>query len=173
MALGRLQPSGQFYQASGEATPQAQLPEQFVSNPVPPSPISGHLTVAYESYRDIRRAPVVNRVPRLNGMRTLYARPTERMPVSREGADGIPRPFVSGFQTHDMGPIRNGHFNDALYQAGYPGFNLGLSFRVPVLPTKVAQTRAVSATPANINVSRNPPILRRSSGANSAGGTQE
>jgi hypothetical protein len=161
--LGRLNP--QYYQASGVATPQAQLPEQFISNPVPPSPLSGHLCVGYEGSYDIRRAPVVTRVPRMNGMRTLYGRGVTRMPIRRLGADGQPVPWNSAAQPDDMGPIRNCHFNDALYQAGYPGFNLGLSFKVPTLNTTNAGSGMISATPSlmqNPSVV-NPPLLRRAS----------
>jgi hypothetical protein len=56
MGLGRLNP--QYYQASGEATPQAELPEQFVSNAPATSPLADHLTVGYMSSWDIRRCRV-------------------------------------------------------------------------------------------------------------------
>jgi hypothetical protein len=162
MSLGRLTPGApQYFQASGESTPQAQLPEQFVSNPVASSPISDHLTIAYESYHDIRRAPVVSRVERTVGMRTLYNRGMSRMPIRRLGADGQPFPWNSNMQPMNEGPIRNCHFNDALFQAGYPGFNLGLSFKVPTLNTTNGGARSAQNTPANINVSANPPIMRR------------
>jgi hypothetical protein len=157
--LGRLNP--QYYQASGEATPQAQLPEQFVSNPVAESPLSDHLTVGYESYHDIRRCPAVSRVPRMNGIRNLYHRGTVNMPIRRIGADGIPYPWVSSAQRRDMGPIRNAHFNDGLFQAGYPGWNLGLSFKVPTLQTLAGGgTASASQTPAIMGISRNPPLFR-------------
>jgi len=134
MGLGRLQP--QYFQASGEATPQAQLPEQFISNPVPPSGLSGHLSVAYESYHDIRRAPIVSRVPDMTGIWSIYKRAFTRMDIRRDGADGTPRPWISAANKNDMGPIRNAHFNNGLFRAGYPGYNLGLSFKnsVPVDP---------------------------------------
>jgi hypothetical protein len=162
MTLGRLAPgNAQYFQSSGESTPQAQLPEQFVSNPVASSPISDHLSVAYESYHDIRRAPIVSRVERTVGMRTLYNRGMSRMPIRRLGADGQPIPWNSSMQPLNEGPIRNCHFNDALFQAGYPGFNLALSFKVPTLNTTQGGGRSADYTPANINVSKTPSILRR------------
>jgi hypothetical protein len=155
--LGRL--TNQYYQASGESTPQAQLPEKFVSHPVATSPVSDHLTVAYESYHDLRRAPIVTRAPRMNGYRTLYSRGMSSQPIKRLGADGQPFPWNSAANRHDQGPIRNGLFNDALFQAGYPGFNLGLSFKVQSLPTQSAQTtRPAVQAPAMINIARKPPL---------------
>ena len=151
MGMGRLHP--QYYQASGEATPQAQLPEQFQSNMPADSPISSHLTVPYESYHDFRKTPVVQRVERTVGMRHLYQRGMTRMPIQQLGADGTPVPWDSSFQPNDQGPIRNSHFNDALFQAGYPGFNLGLSFKVPTLETASSGGKlSASNTPTNINV---------------------
>lgn len=158
--LGRLNP--QYYQASGEATPQMELPAQFQSNPPADSPLSDHLGLVTESYHDHRRGPVVQRVPRQNGMRTLYSRGRDRMLIRRDGADGTPRPWVSGFQPDNIGPIRNCHFNDSLYEAGYPGYNLGLSFKVPTLQTLPAGTARTSVeAPSMITISRNPPLMRR------------
>lgn len=160
--FGRLNPNTQYYQASGEATPQAQLPEQFVSNPVSESPLSGHLDFYTDSYNDYKRGPVVSRVPRMNGYRTLYARGMTKMPIQRLGADGQPYPWDSGFNRQDMGPIRNGLFNDALFQAGYPGFNLGLSFKAPQLQTQSSQMRpSATYAPRNINVTQRLQQVRR------------
>lgn len=138
MALGRLNPSQQVYQSSGESTPQAQVPEKFRATPAPTSPIASQLSVPPEWMPDIRRAPVVDRRPRMVGIWHLYARGAVRQPYERVGTPGgnPQRPYVSSFQPNDMGPIRNGGFNNALFQAGYPGFNLGLSFKVPTLPTQ-------------------------------------
>lgn len=153
MALGRLDP--QYYQASGVAAPQAELPEQFRSNPVPPSPLSGHLTVGYMESWDIRRAPVVSRVERTVGMRHLYSYGADKQNPRNQGADGPSLPWNSGFQKWFSGSIRNGHFNDALFQAGYPGFNLGLSFKVPNLQTQSAQaTRPQVQAPVMIGLSQ-------------------
>lgn len=138
MPIGRLSPSQPVYQSSGESTPQAEVPEKFRATPQPTSPITARLTVPPEWMPDIKRAPVVTRVPRMVGIWHLYARGARRQPYERVGTPGgVPqRPYVSAFQPNDMGPIRNGGFNNALFQAGYPGFNLGLSFKVPTLPTQ-------------------------------------
>jgi hypothetical protein len=146
MGLGRLNP--QYYQASGEATAQAELPEQFISNAPATSPLASHLTVGYMSSWDVRRAPVVTRAERTTGMRYVYGRGTSRIPIRRLGADGQPIPWNSAAQPLNMGPIRNGQYNDALFQAGYPGFNLGISFKVPQLNTTNAGSGMISPTPS-------------------------
>jgi hypothetical protein len=164
MGIGRLNP--QYYQSSGESTPQAQMPEQFVSNSPAESPLSDHLTVPYTSYHDFRKGPVVSRVERTNGMRTLYQRGMTRMPIMRLGADGQPVPWTSAANPVDQGPIRNSHFNDAWFQAGYPGFNLGLSFKVPTLNTTNAGSGMISSTPAFSTpgpAQRQPGLIRRAS----------
>lgn len=151
--LGRMNP--QYYQSSGESTPQAQLPEQFVATNPASSPLSGHLAVGYMESWDIRRAPVVSRVERTVGMRYEYARGMTRMPITRNSADGPPLPWNSSFQQYDQGPIRNGAYNDALFQAGYPGFNLGLSFKVPNLQSQsAAATRPQVQAPVMMGLSQ-------------------
>lgn len=64
------------------------------------------------------------------------------MPVTADAAGAIANPFISAFQRMLHGPIVNGGFNDALYQAGYPGFNLGISFAVQTLETNNAGVNA-------------------------------
>jgi hypothetical protein len=133
--LGSGSRSAQFWQASGESTPSATLPERYVSNPAATSPISGHMDTPTDWMSQLpgRDAAVVRRWPRMVGMRYLYARGMTPMPIKAIGADGIPRPWVSRAQPNNQGPIRNAGFNDKLFQAGYPGFNLGLSFKVPTV----------------------------------------
>lgn len=140
MALGLLQPGGatqQYYQASGEATPQGKLPEKFQAQNVNASPLSGRepMPPDWVPYNSARRTMVVERAERMVGMRYLYSRKVQRQPYERVGQPGgqPPRPYISGYQPNNRGPIRNAGFNDALYQAGYPGFNLGLSFKVPTI----------------------------------------
>jgi hypothetical protein len=102
--------------------------------PVSPSPISSGMRVPSEP--TTWKAPVVFRGNRMVGIRHLYARGAVRQPISPLGTGpdlGI-AVWTSDFQPDDMGPIRNAGFNDALFQAGYPGFNLGLSFKVMKLP---------------------------------------
>lgn len=136
MPYGRLSSNG-YYQASGESTPQAKLPDKYVSCLQPSSPLAANNPPAVEYEGDIRRAPIVNRRPRMRGMRTLYSRSMTPMPSLDVTVRSGVNVNNSDFNRKDMGPIRNGHFNDALYQAGYPGINLGLSFKVQTLPTQV------------------------------------
>lgn len=169
MALGLLQPGGaQYVQASGESTPQDKLPEKFKSSNVPPSGPSATVRVPPEWMPDITRAPVVQRRPRMNGIWHLYARNMQRQPYERIGQPGgnPQRPYISAFNANDMGPIRNGGFNNALYQAGYPGFNLGLSFKVPTLPTQGGPRKNMDqGGPQTVSQTRRTNRIRRSTGA--------
>ena len=133
--LGHGSRMSQFYQASGESTPETKLPEKFISTPAATSPISGHLTTPsdFKSLMPGGHDAVVRRWPRMVGMRYLYARGMTRMPVHPLGADGTPIPWTSSYQPNSHGPTHDAGFNDALFQAGYPGFNLGLSFKVPTV----------------------------------------
>jgi len=84
------------------------------------------------------------------------------MPIHRLGADGQPYPWNSGFQPDSHGPIHDAGFNDALFQAGYPGFNLGLSFKVPTLPqNETVPTRGVQKM---INITQKLTRVRRATG---------
>lgn len=82
------------------------------------------------------KAPVVVRGQRRIGMRYLYGYGAVEQPLSPLGTGpdvgiGV---WSSEFQPDFSGRIVNAGFNDALFQAGYPGYNLGLSFKVPTLP---------------------------------------
>lgn len=135
MAIGRLSPSTPVYQTSGESTPSEKLPEKFAATPMPTSPLVGQRPMVTEFMPDIKRAPVVQRAQRRIGMRYLYARGMVRQPIERLGNSVRPAPNISAFNRNSMGPTHDAGFNDALFQAGYPGFNLGLSFKVQTLPT--------------------------------------
>jgi len=136
MAIGRLSSTG-YWQVSGESTPSTDLPDKYVSTNQPVSPIAGHYTYATELYNDIRRGPIVDRHERMVGIRHQYVRGAIPQPIN-QGVTVTARRGVnvnnSAFNVNEMGPIRNGGYNDALFQAGYPGFNLGLSFKVQTLP---------------------------------------
>lgn len=160
--LGRYQPSQQFYQSSGEATEQAQLPTKFITVQPPPSPINGYNRPPHASYNDPRNVPKVDRHERMVGMRYLYALGHVVMPVKRLGADGQPYPWNSGFQKQMHGPIHDAGFNDALFQAGYPGFNLGISFKVPTLPQN--QTVPTRGVQKSINITQKLTRVRRATG---------
>jgi hypothetical protein len=135
MPLGRLNPAKQYYQASGASTPQQEMPAKFKATPQPSHSLNAQQYLRPEYLDDIKREPIVNRVPRTVGMRYLYARGIHRQPIERMGNNVGPQPNISRFQPNDFGPIHDAGFNDALYQAGYPGFNLGLSFKVPSIKT--------------------------------------
>jgi hypothetical protein len=161
-SIGRLNP--QYYQSSGETTPQAQLPEQFRTTPAATSPLKSPLAVAPVSYADYRRGPIVHRRERMQGYRINYSRGVIAMPVRRDGADGTPRPWVSAANRNERGPIREGSYNDRWFQAGYPGFNLGLSFKVPTLDTLPSGgKRSITETPGLISVASRTNILNRAS----------
>jgi hypothetical protein len=168
MNLGALTPGNQYYNASGEATPEAKLPTEFQSMNVASSARVAVNRVPPEWMPDLRRTPIVQRRERMNGIWHLYSRAMQRQPYNRLGQPGgqPPRPNISGFQPNDMGPIRNGGFNDALYQAGYPGFNLGLSFKVQPLPTQGGpRSNMDQGGPQTISQLRKVSKIRRSSGA--------
>ena len=161
--IGRLSPSTPVYQVSGESTPSQKLPTKFKATPQPTSPLSSHLNVGTDFTPGPLAQCVVRRWPRMKGFRRLYARGARRMPIQRLGADGSPLPWTSSFQPNDMGPIRNAGFNDALFQAGYPGFNLGLSFKVPGIKTKNGP-RVGMISPITISQNRRVVVYRRPSG---------
>lgn len=163
--LGRLSPSTPVYMTSGEATPSQKLPDKFAATPQPNSPLSSKQRLQPEyAAGPGGQSAVVLRAPNMHGMRYLYARGMRRQPIARMGQSAIPRPYISAYQDKDMGPIRNGGFNDALFQAGYPGFNLGLSFKVPSINTQ-GGPRTNFVSPITISQTRQVVTLRRGSGA--------
>lgn len=114
---------------------QLEPVEPAYYKPVSPSPISSRQQVPTEPTE--WKAPVVQRHQRRIGMRYLYAHGGVTQPISPlgTGRDVGVAVWNSAFQPELIGPIHDAGFNDALFQAGYPGFNLGLSFKVPTLPT--------------------------------------
>lgn len=101
--------------------------------PVAASPVADHLRVPAEPVR--WKAPFVQRAQRRKGMRYLLARGAVRQPLSAMGSPGPDignAVWISEFQPN-FSTLHDAGFNDALFQAGYPGFNLGLSFKVPVV----------------------------------------
>lgn len=113
------------------------------------------------------RSPVISAAQRVVGMRYLLARGAVTQPLQKLGVGnrlGI-AVWSSEFQpklasTHDAG------FNDALFQAGYPGFNLGLSFKVPTLQTNATggpgYNMRMTSRPRNVKLQKitratNPP----------------
>jgi hypothetical protein len=129
--IGMNSASSGYWNASGEATPSAPLPEKFVPGARATHDISANLRIPPDWNGNVAREPIVQRAERTIGMKYLYVRGATTMPIMRLGADGLPVPWTSAFQRNIYGLIHNCGFNAALFQAGYPGFNLGLSFKVP------------------------------------------
>lgn len=147
--------SAQRYNASGESTPEAELPKQFIATPQPSSPLHANLQPSTDHLSFFPGQPnaVVKRWPRMNGMRYLYASGLVRMPVKHLGADGIPRPESSAYQPNQHGPIHNAGFNDRYFETntlpngiGWPGrANLGLSYKVPTAEKNTAAQSPIAA----------------------------
>jgi hypothetical protein len=79
-------------------------------------------------------APVVDRHNRTIGMRYQYADGAVRQPLQDLGHGTKLGMAVWSSEFQPMFHTRhNWGFNDALFQAGFPGFNLGLSFKAPQL----------------------------------------
>lgn len=123
-----------------QASPQTAVAVAGQEEPIEPdywkytasSPVSSHLKTPSEPTE--WKAPVVCRRQRTLGMRYLYSHGGVRQPISQLGTGpdlGI-AVWDSDFQPDQVKLVDRG-FNDALYQAGYPGFNLGLSFKVQQL----------------------------------------
>jgi hypothetical protein len=101
-----------------------------------PSPIADHMDIPSEPTR--WDAPYVNHAQDTRGMRYLWARGTDAIPLQALGAGGNKRMgmavWISEFQPDRIG-LHDAGFNDRLFQAGYPGFNLGLSFKTMQNPS--------------------------------------
>ena len=97
-------------------------------------------------------APVVMRGQDTRGMRYLYADMRQRQPISPlgTGPDIGNAVWSSEFQPV-LGSLRDYGFYDLLYRAGYPGFNLGISFRVPVNPSVGATGPGANLRPGSPN----------------------
>jgi hypothetical protein len=98
-------------------------------------------------------------------MRYLWADMHQRMPVSPlgTGPDLGQSVWSSEFQPF-QGSLRDYGFYDLLFRAGYPGFNLALSFRVPVNPSvgqgSVGANNTMKPAPYNLAIQ----VLRRATG---------
>lgn len=130
MSLAGNSRSAAVWQASGEATPSVKLPDQYVPTARSTNAIHSAQAMPPDWNGNVRREPIVQRAERTVGMKYMYVRGQVRMPIHPLGADGTPVPWDSSFQPNLQGIIHNAGFNNALYQAGYPGYNLGISFKV-------------------------------------------
>ena len=112
-----------------------------------PSPIASQLQTPSEPVG--WKTPVVHRGQDVSGMRYTYSSGAVRQPISvlGQGPDVGMAVWSSAFQPYFHGPIHDLGFYDRLFRAGYPGFNLGLSFKVQTL-----QENATGGPGANIKM---------------------
>lgn len=82
-------------------------------------------------------AAIVNRRNRVKGMRFLYSHGNQIHRIFHMRATGQVESSV--FQPR-VNVTAIAPFNDALYQAGYPGTNLGISEKVPTIPPEALGT---------------------------------
>lgn len=106
------------------APPSVPIPENLVTG----NNIAVQLPVMSTS--PVSGSAVVNRRNRQLGMRFLYARGAKRIRQFIMQATGAVQ--SSQFQPYTSWTW-DGSFDDANYQAGYPGTNLGISEKVPTL----------------------------------------
>jgi hypothetical protein len=133
-------PSGDTQAVALGVTGVREPIEPAYSKTLTPSPIASQCAIPSEPTE--WKAPVVMRGDRVVGMRYLYARGAVAQPISPLGTGpdiGI-AVWSSDANPDFMGPIHDAGFNDALFQAGYPGFNLGLSFKVPSFQAREQKT---------------------------------
>lgn len=112
--------------------------EPAQAKPPKASPIAAHMRIPSEAVA--WKAMIVDRHQRRRGQRYLYALGAVAQPISMlgTGPDLGQAVWTSSFQPY-LSSLHDAGFNDALFESGYPGFNLGLSFKVPVLPTSGVQ----------------------------------
>lgn len=128
------------------------------------SPLGTNYPIPSTQAMNYLNAPVVKRGQDTRGMRYLWADIRQRQPISPlgTGPDIGNAVWSSEFQP-SLGSLRDYGFYDLLYRAGYPGFNLGLSFKMPVNPSVGANGPGMNikmhAPPTNVIVN----VLRRSS----------
>lgn len=92
----------------------------------------------------ITRAPVVGRRNRVKGMRFLYSHGNQTKRIFHMRATGAVESSTFQPQTNITAFAA---YNDALYQAGYPGINLGISEKVPTIPPEALGTAPWQMTP--------------------------
>ncbi|MGH7870308.1 MAG: hypothetical protein ACREP9_22360 [Candidatus Dormibacteraceae bacterium] len=131
----------------------------------PVFPQTNYIDGGFAGHRDVRpatsapstMAPVVSRKNRIKGMRFLYSHGKQVHAQFRMRATGAVE--SSRFQPQSA-HTWFAPFNDALYQAGYPGTNLGISEKVPTIPPAALGTAPWQMQPQprftrNIYTSRN------------------
>jgi hypothetical protein len=121
------------------ASIQAYLP--YYAPPVDPQTNyitgGGASAMMHPEYQPIdEHTRLVNRMPRMLGIRWLYARGGQIKPWFRMISTGA-------VESTKFQPVLSyqwsGEFNDAIYEAGYPR-NLGYTFKVPTIPAAALGT---------------------------------
>lgn len=129
---------------------------QYDPKPPKASPIAAHMGVNADQWPHMTDAPIVKRGQRMVGIRHLYARGAVKQPLQVVGREMAgPSLPISQFQPYLQGPIHDAGFNDRLYQAGYPGFNLALSFKVQQIQKQVTgpgQNMKMTSKPINVSI---------------------
>jgi hypothetical protein len=125
---------------------QANLP--YYAPPVTPQTnyIRGgsSAVVEHPSFQPVdQHTGLVNRMPRMLGIRWLYSRGGQIKPWFRMIATGA-------VESTKFQPVLSytwdAEFNDAIYQAGYPR-NLGFTFKVPTIPSQALGSERYSMLP--------------------------
>lgn len=126
------------------------------------SPLGSPYPAPHDPAMSYLDAPIVKRGQNVRGMRYIWADIRQRMPVSPlgTGPDVSIGVWSSEFQSY-QGSLRDYGFYDKLFMAGYPGFNLGISFRAAQNPSIATASPGANMRmkppPTNISVT----ILRR------------
>lgn len=99
------------------------------------SPLGSVYPIPSRQAWDFKHAPLVVRGQDTRGMRYLYADMRQKQPISPlgTGPDLGNAVWSTSFQQL-LGSLRDYGFYDLLFRAGYPGFNLGISFKVQQNP---------------------------------------
>ncbi len=113
------------------------------SEAINPSPLFQNLPSQVSVAQD--RSTVVSRKPRTIGQRFLYSRGGKRIRQFVMMATG--RVQSSTFQPTTAHTWIS-TFNDQIFQAGYPGRNLGISEKVPSINPQALGTQAFQQQPA-------------------------
>jgi len=110
--------------------------EPVYTKPNRPTPLASTYVEPDEPAMNYLNAPVVSRHEVTAGMRYLYSdmRQVQKVSPLGTGPDLGVAVWSSSFQKV-LGTLRDYGFYDLLFRAGYPGFNLGLSFKVQQNPS--------------------------------------
>lgn len=143
--------------------------EPVYTKPNTRSPLSAPYPIPSEPVTN-RNQPIVRRGQDTAGMRYLYSDKRNIQPLSRLGTGTkIGIAVAQSFAQPYLGVLKDWGFYDKLFQAGYPGFNLGISFKVQRSPQTATNGPGFNikgnAPPMNFSLN----VLRRNSRVNVTG----